>query len=51
MSTILIVHKVEFSEGDGSSKYDRMHKLMLICSVVAKKAITMDSKFSYCLST
>ena len=51
MSAILIVYKVEFSDADGSSKYDRTDKLMLICSVVAKKAITMDSKCSYCLST
>ena len=29
MSTILIVHKVEPSEGDRPSKYEQTHKLML----------------------
>ena len=36
MSTILIGHKVESSKGERSSKYERKHKLMLICSDVPK---------------
>ena len=33
------------------SKYEQTHKLKLICSNVLKKAITENSKFSYCVST
>ena len=51
MSIILRVNKVESSEGDRSSKYERTNKLMLIYSDMPKKAITKDSKFSYYLST
>ena len=48
MSTTLTIHKVESSEGDRFRKYERMHKLMLMCSDVSKKVITEDSKHSYC---
>ena len=47
MSAILIVHQVESSERDRSSKDERTHKLMVICSDVPRKAITEYSKFSY----
>ena len=49
MSTILIAHKVESSfilpKGHRFSKYEQIHKLMLICFNVQKKAITKNSKF------
>ena len=51
MSIILTVHKVESSEGDFLSKYERTHKLILIYSDVSKKAITENAKFSYSLLT
>ena len=51
MSTIPTVHKVECSEGYRSTNYEQTHTLMLLCSDGSKKAVTKDSKFSYCLST
>ena len=51
MSAILLVHRVKSSEGDGPSKYEQTHKLMLICDGVPKRAIIENSKYSYCLLT
>ena len=43
MSAILTARKVKSSEGDRPSKYEQMHKLILICCDVPKRAITENS--------